>query len=398
MTEEPSAAGVWVPVEGDRNFPAAVRRKGAWVPPPLRSDVRLCPRTHRSLAAAEQALGRLDEAADRLPERESLEQSTLLREAKSSAALDNRHFSLEELLVAKARPVDLPDQFAAVDRYLTAAGRAFSAVGRDAKVDLGLLREISNLLVSRPDAEPPSEWRTDVTWLGGPRPESAVMLHVPHGPYLLSSAEQWQVWNADDHDIPLVGKIGLGHHRLEVIHPFAGGNGYVSRAYVNLELVAAGVLRGPILPLSVWFDRNRDEYYSHVLCVAEKNSYEDFLIFFAEGIRTICMEQIRHIKQMEELRAKHRSKIGRGGGNAVRVADSLVGRPVTTNKDIATRFDMSRKGATDAIRKLVGEGLLEECNPGVRRNKIYICREALDLLTRDPAPPLEDRAVFTEKV
>src|SRR5687767_13581297 len=79
--------GQWSRVPELPGIPEALRGEGAYLPPPLPSDLALPAATYRRCAEAEHALGRLDEAADRLGVRSALVRSTQVRDANSSAGL-----------------------------------------------------------------------------------------------------------------------------------------------------------------------------------------------------------------------------------------------------------------------------------------------------------------------
>ncbi|MFD9892366.1 Fic family protein [Amycolatopsis sp. NPDC059027] len=392
MKDSKATTGMWIRLEDPEGFPARIHREGGWVPRPLPSELALTPLTYQILAASEQALGRLDEAAERLPDREYLVYYTMLREAQSSAALENAHVSLREVLRANLPGVKAGPDVEPILRYLEASRAAFTNVRGGAEIDLPLLGRISSQLAPEPPAAE-RFWREGTSWVGGRTRGEAVLVHTPPGPHLQAAAQQWQEWVGAPCDLPLVGKLAMGHQQLELIHPFAGGNGYVARLYVSLELVRAGVLRDQILPLSLWLDRNRTEYHQRLREVVDTGDFEKFVVFFADGIRHLCGEQIDLIKRMEQLRARHLEKVNRSG-NVRKVASGLIGMPFSNHHSIAERFGMSRKGANDVARELERAGLLKvEANK--RYKKIFICEEVLDLLsTHDPVAPAEDREVF----
>ncbi|WP_026361247.1 Fic family protein [Amycolatopsis nigrescens] len=403
MNDKNPVTGVWDRTGDLSGFPVAIQREGAWVPRPLPSDLPLRSETHRALAAAEQALGRLDEAAQRLPDRAALERHTMLREAQSSAAWENMPLALMEVLLAELPGAKAPRaEVAPVLRYLEASTQAFDAVRAGRRVDMDLLGKTSRLLLAPTADDADGEagktadggfWRTTQSWVGGRTRDTAALLHTSPGPHLRAVMAQWEEWVADHCVLPLVGKIAIGHHQLEVIHPFGGGNGYVSRLYASLELVRAGALRDQVLPLSVWLDRNRDVYHAQLRHAIDTESFEEFIRFFAGGVREACLGQIELIRRMDAVRAKHKELISRAG-NASRVAEGLIAMPVTNHRDIAKRFGMSVKNATEVARQLQHAGLLT-VHGGKNYNKVFVCQDVLDLFTlNDPIPPRGDREVF----
>ena len=59
---------------------------------------------------------------------------------------------------------------------------------------------------------------------------------------------------------PAIVKAALAHMQFETIHPSLDGNGRVGRLLVTLLLCVEGVLREPLLYLSL-FKHHRQQYY-----------------------------------------------------------------------------------------------------------------------------------------
>src|ERR671933_1638228 len=104
----PAETGRWFLAEGIGDIPARLRLGGAFLPRPLPSMVRLQPQTYRLLAEAEQAVGRLDEAASRLPNRAGLVRLAQLRDVHGSGELGGVFAALRELLLADLRGTSAP--------------------------------------------------------------------------------------------------------------------------------------------------------------------------------------------------------------------------------------------------------------------------------------------------
>lgn len=62
-----------------------------------------------------------------------------------------------------------------------------------------------------------------------------------------------------DTELPALVRAGLIHYQFEAIHPFLDGNGRVGRLLMVLLLREWNVLPQPLLNLSVYFERYRQE-------------------------------------------------------------------------------------------------------------------------------------------
>ena len=69
--------------------------------------------------------------------------------------------------------------------------------------------------------------------------------------------------------LPILIKVALAHYQFEALHPFIDGNGRVGRLLIVLTLVESGDLRVPLLNVSPFLERARDEYIDHLRSVSE---------------------------------------------------------------------------------------------------------------------------------
>src|SRR5438093_2787845 len=82
---------------------------------------------------------------------------------------------------------------------------------------------------------------------------------------------------------PLV-RLALIHYQFEAVHPFLDGNGRIGRLLLTLLLNSENVLPQPLLYLSAYFERNRNEYYRRLLAVSQNGEWIEWLSFFLRGI------------------------------------------------------------------------------------------------------------------
>lgn len=119
-------------------------------------------------------------------------------------------------------------------------------------LSLRLIREMHAILLKsgRGAAKQPSEFRRSQNWIGGTRPGNALFVPPPNRlDECLGALERFL--HSEDPALPLLMRAGLSHVQFETIHPFLDGNGRLGRLLITLILCEAGILRDPILYLSI---------------------------------------------------------------------------------------------------------------------------------------------------
>ncbi|WP_204455562.1 Fic family protein [Actinokineospora baliensis] len=377
-----SPAGMWIPVRDGRDtVPVRLAAEGAFLPKPLPSDVLLSSRTHRGLADAQEALGRLDEATVRLLDPSALVRATQVREVQRSARLDGISTALLEVLVSQL-PGVRPDTAVepAITSYLRAGDTGFAAVRAGVTDHVALMSAVAGAF----GGSESGIWRTHHTWLGGSDP---FLLASPPGAASRAAFEQFAAWSGGETEVPVLAKVALGHFFHEVVRPFRHGNGHIARLYVGLELARSGVLRGQVLPLSTWIDRNLGEYRARVRLLADEGDYEQWISFFANGIRAVSREELSLITKLEAAHeALHHRLSGRRTGNIRKVLTSLIATPVTNHRQIAELHGITTKNAGDVCARLVDAGVLHRLDDKPYA-KAYYAPDLLRLLSlTDPLP------------
>lgn len=397
----PGETGRWFLVEGIGDLPARLRLEGAFLPRPLPSMLRLQPPTYRILAEAEQAIGRLDEAAARLPNRAGLVRLAQLRDVRSSGELGGVFAALREMLVVDLPGVTIPPVDLNLRRYMRAGDAAVEWVRGGGSINLVLLSRLGSILggvadgLGVIDTDEVSEvaWRTGPGWLGGTDPSQAYLLAVPPGAELQTGGMQWSAWVDSGCEAPLVARIALGHYQLAVLSPVAYAD-HLSRLYVTLALIREGALRDALLPVSEWLSRDRDNYRDRLLAMVHDGDVDGFMVFFASGIVELCRNQLRFIHRAERLSESHLDRLGRRNDGIVRVIRDLAATPVTNNLHIAERCGFTVQHAASLTKQLKRIGVIRSLN-GKSYRQVFVVPDIMDLLElSDPLPPDYDEDVF----
>lgn len=389
FTKRSKRAGRWVRQDvGETSYEAFIPAPLPPVPP-IRVDSAL----QRRLEAAGLALGRLDGIGRLLPGPEELLYSYIRKEAVLSSQIEGTQSSIADLLLHEnqAVPGVVLEDVQEVSNYIGALSYGIDRLST-LPLCLRLIRESHERLVqdTRGDRKSPGEFRRSQNWIGGSKPSDAMFVPPPPHelPDILSAFEKF----LHSTEYPVLLKVGLAHAQFETIHPFLDGNGRVGRMLIALMLVAEGVLERPWLYVSLYFKKHRDRYYRLLQEVRIQGNWEEWLIFFLEGVTTIANQATEKIRALMALFERDRKVVeeSRKGSiyQAVAVQSNLIVYDYL-KKRIAIRIPETAEacGTTKptvkrAIEDLQQLGIVTEVT-GKTRNKVYIYKEYLDILNQD---------------
>jgi Fic family protein len=193
----------------------------------------------------------------------------------------------------------------------------------------------------------------------------------------------WEKWVHREDDLPLLIKIAMAHYQFETLHPFSDGNGRLGRLIIALQLVAAGAMTYPVLNVSPWLERRKDEYKDKLLAVSQTADFDPWIAFFCEAVRHQAEEGVARIEELLEFQQEIRQRLAdiKARGVVNSIAESLLGYPVITISHAAELHNVTYPPASNAIETLVGLGVLRE-NTGQQYGRVYVCDRIRDILNR----------------
>lgn len=365
----------------------------AFIPAPLPPDppIRLSGELTGLLSQADRALGRLDGSVVTLPNPEHLVLMYVRKEAVLSSQIEGTQSSLQDLLAAEADLFDavtIPRDVDEVINYIAAMNLGLQRLA-DLPVSTRLIREIHDRLMHgvRGSRHTPGELRRSQNWIGpqGATLADATFVPPPHEevPRALSDLERF-LHGPDD--LPLLVKIGLVHAQFETIHPFLDGNGRMGRLLITFLLTERGVLEKPVLYLSHFLKRYRQEYYDRLQAVRDQGDWEGWLGFFLRGVAVVSAEATQTARRVLLLREEHRATItdvlGRAAGNGHRVLDALFDRPIVSVAAVKELTGTSFAAANQLVARLTEHGILREVT-GYSRNRRFRYEPYVRLFTED---------------
>ena len=153
---------------------------------------------------------------------------------------------------------------------------------------------------------------------------------------------------------PLV-KMAVIHHQFESIHPFDDGNGRTGRILNILYLVVQGLLDLPILYLSQYIIKNKQEYYRLLQVVREQQDWESWILYMLEGVTETARDTINLIKEFKELMQRHKVRLR---AEAPRIysqdlLNNMFRHPYTKIEFVMTDLQVSRPTSTSYLSTLV---------------------------------------------
>ena len=361
----------------------------AFVPLPLppKPAVTLDGPLQQELEAATLALGRLDAVSTLLPDETLFLYAYVRKEAVLSSQIEGTQSSLSDLLLfelEEAPGVPL-DDVVEVSNYVAALEHGLNRLRGRFPLSNRLLREIHGVLLSRGrgSSKAPGEFRRSQNWIGGSRPGNATFVPPPHTLVADCMGALEHFLHATDDGLPALVRAGLAHVQFETVHPFLDGNGRLGRLLITLLLCHAGILREPLLYLSLYFKKHRTVYYDLLDAVRRTGDWESWLAFFIEGVRTTAEGAVATSRRLTNLFASDRTALqrhaGRRAGSALRVHDALKTKPILPLRAVRTLTALSFPTASSAMQLLVEQGIVRELT-GKLRNRLFVYDRYLAIL------------------
>ena len=366
----------------------------AFVPAPLPPEppIQLEPRLQQGLESAGLALGRLDGVSSLLPDKSLFLYAYVRKEAILSSQIEGTQSSLSDLLLfeldqAPGVPVgdvvEVSNYVAALDHGLRRLRDGFPLSNR-------LIREIHTVLLSRGRGSgmDPGNFRRTQNWIGGTRPENATFVPPPHTEVAACMANLESFLHAEGDGLPVLLRAGLAHVQFETIRPFLDGNGRIGRLLITFLLCHAGVLREPLLYLSLYLKEHRATYYGLLDQVRRDGDWEAWLAFFLDGVRVTADGAVAAAERLAAMFQADRSRIqamGRRAGSALRVHEALKARPILTVSAVRDETDLSFPTVASAMDLLVDLGLVRELT-GKHRNRVFVYDGYLAVLGEGTEP------------
>jgi Fic family protein len=341
---------------------------------------------------ANRALGRLDGITMLIPDIWLFLYYYVRKEAVLSSQIEGTQSTLSDLLLFESKEVPgVPlSDVQEVSNYVAAMYHGLIRLKEGFPLSLRLLREIHEKLLAkgRGSSKGPGEFRTTQNWVGGTRPGNAEFVPPPPSEVAASMGALELFLHDKPSRTPLLMKAALAHVQFESIHPFQDGNGRLGRLLISLLMCSQGALSEPLLYLSLYFKRNRRQYFDLLQDVRMEGEWERWLAFFLQGVIETseqAVETARRILWLFEEDRKKIEKLGNSGGSALRVHHLLQKKVYTSIPSAVGELKLTHPTVSRSMDELLKLGIAQEVT-GQRRGRIFAYGAYLRILSEGTEP------------
>lgn len=367
----------------------------AFVPAPLppMPPVDWHPALRARIDAALLELGRLDAVTDLLPNAQLVRCSFVRKEAVLSSMIEGTQSSLADLMLFEIneQPGVPVEDAREVSRYVAALEHGLARLRAGFPLSLRLIREVHKVLMGRGRGAKltPGEFRRSQVWIGGTRPGNAAFVPPPANE-LDECLKHFERFLHDQPEAtpPLV-RAALAHVQFETIHPFLDGNGRVGRLLIALQLAADGLLREPLLYLSLHFKEHRSTYYELLNAVRISGDWETWLEFFADAVVASATQAVASAKRLLELASADGRRIeslGRAAASALAIHRALQRQPIATAASLAVATGLTPATVNKSLAHLERLGIVAELTRK-QRGRVFSYARYAEILNEGMALP-----------
>jgi Fic family protein len=325
-----------------------------FLPNELPRSLRLDDATVLALSDADSALGYLQGLGQLIRDPDLLIGPFITQEAVASSRIEGTKASLSDVLRAEqAVELTQPGDVDEVIRYLDASYRGFELI-KTLPITQRLMTEVHKTLMSnvRGAEKQPGIVRSSPVWIGSGTHTLETARYVPPAPnHLPELLTDWEKFVNEPSSLPVLVRCALMHYQFETIHPFLDGNGRIGRLLVGLMLVVEKRLTTPLLYLSGYLEKHREEYYDRLQAVREKGAVQEWLQFFLRAVRKQSDDAVARARQLVELREKYleQSQLDRSRIGAV--VNMIFKNPFISAKNIMDVIQISDQGARNLLTR-----------------------------------------------
>jgi Fic family protein len=325
---------------------------------------------------ASEEISKLNWLSYLIPNLEILISPLLIKESVESSAIENINTTTLKVLQANALSSNLikwPEK--EVLHYHNAILTGFEKLKNDWWIWYNFLIELQSIIESN------NAWIRKLSWTVIANSMKEVLYTPPTWEdniiKLLTNLEIF-INNFDD-DIDALIKMPVIHYQFESIHPFYDWNGRTWRMLNVLYLVLAKKLDYPILFLSEYINKTKQEYYKLLWRTTETWDYSDFIIYLLNWIISQSKNTSEKIIKIKDLMNEIEEKLSSQNLDYHKITNILFSNPFLTVWEFEKLLWVARATANRQVKKLEDIKIISSLK--VWKNKLIYIKEFVNLLT-----------------
>ena len=359
-----------------------------YVPNPLPPDPALqIERFYDLLDKANVSLGELNGIKTNLPNASLFLRMFTRKEAVLSSQIEGAQSSLSDFLLfeSNTETVKKNSDDIEVANYISAMNYGLTRIHK-LPLSRRLFCEIHKELLSsgRGKEKCPGEIRTSQNWIGGTRPRNARFVPPPPEDVAACIGDLENFLHNEKILLPTLIKVAMVHVQFETIHPFLDGNGRLGRLLITFMLCVTGLLKEPLLYLSLYFKLHKERYYNLLQAVRETGDWESWIEFFLKGVHETSNQAFQTAQQIVSLFEQDKEKIKKlkkDTAGVLKAYSYLQKYPISNTKNIIKSSQSSPQTVLRSLKTLEEIGLVKELT-GKYNNKIFIYSNYIDILNK----------------
>jgi Fic family protein len=389
LIDEPSP-GKYLSADSAAKLPASK----FYLPNDLPPQFNLSEEIVQEHGRAMHSLGRLDGFLSEVENPDKALGLFVYKEAEQSSQVEGTQVTVSDMLRKEADSKDVRE----ARNYVSALEEAAEELNQEGRARENLTNELikslhGSLMESgRTDDEDsrPGEYREQFVWIEEDVDLGQKIRFVPpKAEIAIRKMDNFEEYMQSGDEYPDLVDIGILHYQIETIHPFLDGNGRVGRLLIVLMLIACDILVYPFFYLSSYIRRNKDTYTKLLLNVSEEGDWEDWIVFFLNGIREQADEGFIRAKLLLQLLKDYEGRYQDAPPSVRELIEAIFEEPVFTVSRASELIGRSYPATNNAIAHLESDGIVEE-KTGKERYREFQANEVLEVLNMSkdelPAP------------
>jgi len=345
---------------------------------PPREDIESKPILKKCISARA-ALAELKQAGKLIPDQSVLINTIPLLEAQMSSEIENIVTTTDKLFrFASCEPEKADHATKEALSYRRALYQGYMAINKKPVCTSTAVEVCRTILNKDMDIR-----KIPGTALKNPATDQIIYTPPVGQDLIRDKLSNWEKFLNQSSDLDPLIRMAVGHYQFEAIHPFTDGNGRTGRIINVLFLIQQQLLEIPVLYLSHYIINHKNDYYSLIRQITEKQQWQDWIIYILDGVAQTSSwttEKIRAINQLLEhtcdyVRHKKPKIYSR------ELIDIIFEKPYCRITNLVEAKVAKRQTASVYLKELASIGVLEEKKAG--RENLYVHPKFLKLLTED---------------